>query len=1214
MAPASPEAAGIARFGNYQVNLFTGVPEISIPLYEIQVGELKVPISINYHASGIKVNDIATRVGLGWSLSAGGVITRKIMGKPDEVKGNYLRPDADKTTRLASEISSAINNNSEEAINYLRNVYLGYADVEPDIFSYSFPGHSGKFLFNQKENFNPLFIPYAPLSVAKSFPNDLSLEMSMTDESGIQYKFNNSNSEYTRGGGGKSTDATSAWNLSEMISSNNQDKIRFIYQPAPNISQYTDFYYSDYVVVNDQATGSCTADMGNHYRDQVYVTTNWKMLTEINFKNGKVVFEGAPEKREDFSGSYQLQPRLKTIKIYNYDPIKNVYNLIRSIEFDHSYFINGTDANTKRLRLDGIQTKSSNGSVLENYKFNYNNSIALPSNTSQMKDYWGYFNNVNNQRNLNGTMVPTMVKKMEIPYQQGLTQSKIWIGGDHENARDPNPNYMQAWILQKITFPTGGSTEFTYETNKYQDDDASIKNGGGLRISTIKSYDGVSYDGINAKPILKTYKYGSGESGFGRKNFLLEDHFFLHVENVRVISYNSISQCDEQVGTKTTRTYFANPTNDIESYDGAPVVYPMVTEYIGDLTTNTGRTIYQFSDRPDGKTTQFALEKPIMDSYHFIRGLPTNKSTYRKNADNTYSIVTETKKGYKQFPLTFSTNGIALGVRKNLVTYNEHGEVNLGIGGGACLPEGDKNSYNFNNYEIVSADNKLTSETTTIYDQKDPTKSVSTTTSYTYDDAKHLQLSKTATVNSKGETLLTTNTYPHNSTASPYTLMTEKHIYDKVVTETRKNNTTNAQLIFQNNDYQSFSGPNYLPRNIQLQVKTNALETRATFNSYDLRGNILEMQKVNDVKQSFIWDYQSIHAVAQVTNAPQSEIAYTSFEADGTGGWSGINFSNAVTLGSVTGKKSYYAGNFSFSKSGLTAASAYIVSYWSRNGASSITGTITGWPKALRTITVNAQIWTYYEHSVSGQTTITVTGSGYIDELRLYPNNAQMTTYTYEPLIGVSSQADANNRITYYTYDALGRLLLVRDDNKNILKKLCYNYYGLPGSCTFYQNDEISRSYTKNNCGDYYVGSAVTYTVPAGTYFSTSLQDANAQAANDTAANGQTYANQNGTCTYTTATISVFGNNSQPLAYNVKFTNVNTSQFYAFTILSGASNINLGSIPVGKYDVMFYPSGSNTTPFNFKISSAGGTTFYESGISKTIYNVDIKGDATATIY
>src|SRR5438034_6401030 len=81
LAPPSPEVASLGRYGSYEVNMFTGQPDISIPIYDIQVGELKLPISISYHASGIKVSEKPSRAGLGWSLNAGGTNTRKLQGK-----------------------------------------------------------------------------------------------------------------------------------------------------------------------------------------------------------------------------------------------------------------------------------------------------------------------------------------------------------------------------------------------------------------------------------------------------------------------------------------------------------------------------------------------------------------------------------------------------------------------------------------------------------------------------------------------------------------------------------------------------------------------------------------------------------------------------------------------------------------------------------------------------------------------------------------------------------------------------------------------------------------------------------------------------------------------------------------------------------------------------------------------------------------------------
>jgi hypothetical protein len=87
------------------------------------------------------------------------------------------------------------------------------------------------------------------------------------------------------------------------------------------------------------------------------------------------------------------------------------------------------------------------------------------------------------------------------------------------------------------------------------------------------------------------------------------------------------------------------------------------------------------------------------------------------------------------------------------------------------------------------------------------------------------------------------------------------------------------------------------------------------------------------------------------------------------------------------------------------------------------------------------------KRKITGSSSVEVSGSGFIDELRLYPESAHMTTFAYKPLVGMTAQCYENDRITYYTYDASGRLSLVKDDNGNVLKKICYNFQGQPDAC-----------------------------------------------------------------------------------------------------------------------------------------------------------------------
>lgn len=163
--------------------------------------------------------------------------------------------------------------------------------------------------------------------------------------------------------------------------------------------------------------------------------------------------------------------------------------------------------------------------------------------------------------------------------------------------------------------------------------------------------------------------------------------------------------------------------------------------------------------------------------------------------------------------------------------------------------------------------------------------------------------------------------------------------------------------------------------------------------------------------------------------------------------------------------------------------------------------------------------------------------AGPVDDIRIFPSDAQINTYTYEPLKGISSMWDVNNKTTYYQYDAANRLAAVLDQDKNVIKRFCYNYAGEPVDCSLpaYSNVAKSGNFSKNNCPSGYFTNPVTYTVLPGTYSSTISQaDADLKAQNDVNANGQAYANANGTCfqTYYNVQMSgTFTRNNCPTGY-----------------------------------------------------------------------------------
>ncbi len=75
-----------------------------------------------------------------------------------------------------------------------------------------------------------------------------------------------------------------------------------------------------------------------------------------------------------------------------------------------------------------------------------------------------------------------------------------------------------------------------------------------------------------------------------------------------------------------------------------------------------------------------------------------------------------------------------------------------------------------------------------------------------------------------------------------------------------------------------------------------------------------------------------------------------------------------------------------------------------------------------------------------------------LNKIRTGLPNAIVTTYTYDRIYGITSETDARGRTSYYSYDGMGKLSVIYDNEGNILKKICYNYAGQVEDCTLTSN------------------------------------------------------------------------------------------------------------------------------------------------------------------
>jgi YD repeat-containing protein len=170
----SPNAASLGKFGEIPVNTHTGIPNIQVPLYSWKSSRSKIVINVglSYHAGGLKVEDIASNVGLGWSLSGSGVVTRTVRGLPDDHQYGYLNtpvlPDFNTNLYSGGYYENPTSSQTEQAtMNVSRQNIIahfntvgdeelvplkikdGQLDTEQDVFFYSAGSASGQFVINK---------------------------------------------------------------------------------------------------------------------------------------------------------------------------------------------------------------------------------------------------------------------------------------------------------------------------------------------------------------------------------------------------------------------------------------------------------------------------------------------------------------------------------------------------------------------------------------------------------------------------------------------------------------------------------------------------------------------------------------------------------------------------------------------------------------------------------------------------------------------------------------------------------------------------------------------------------------------------------------------------------------------------------------------------------------------------------------------------------
>lgn len=459
---ASPTAASLGKYADIPVNYHTGIPQISLPIYTVKAGSLSLPISLSYHASGLKVQEPASWAGAGWALNAGGVITRTVVGAPDE------RWTGNPSMQSSGHFSDYGYNNylyssGQQDWQAFAN---GWKDGEPDLYFFNFGGYSGKFYFN--DDHTPVIVPEQDFKIAPSYTGSGSIQsFIITTPDGVQYYFGNSagisgdapieiTTPVTAQNGQSSGTAVSSWYLNKITSADGIFSIKL---------SYTAENYGYFTVAMFAADGNATGSDAYGY-NLVKNVVKGVRLSQITFPNGRVNFIPGSI-RTDLSdnaavmtdGTNQQAARLGAIQITDSSSFCKQYNFNYGYFQDNTNPLNGlgiTSMNYNlqtdklRLRLDSVQEISCDGSVkVPPYKFGYF-SEQVPRRLTFGVDHWGLYNGVFN----NQTLIPT--------YTLISTNNNQTVTGANRDAAWPA---MRGDTLQKITYPAGGYSLFDFESN-----------------------------------------------------------------------------------------------------------------------------------------------------------------------------------------------------------------------------------------------------------------------------------------------------------------------------------------------------------------------------------------------------------------------------------------------------------------------------------------------------------------------------------------------------------------------------------------------------------------------------------------------------------------------------------------------------------------------------------------------------------------------------
>ena len=1135
---STPSISSLFRNDNFRAsNLQNGTVDISIPLFEIKFNGISIPIAVNYITSGIKVDQQASNVGLGWSLNYGGSIIRNVNDLPDdEINVPYIHIPDDTGDNAGYNVKDVValgyhRNVKEIKLDYyepVRNVFK--IDGAPDFYNVIAPGLSTQFLILQNENTvsdNFSQTQFVTKNVkgdgAKILPPSAkTINLSAFGFSGVHetatqayltqpiqsfdsfeiqyngfvYKFNYGNIQESLLDYKEGIDNTWGWIANHKKQVNSWD-----------LQEITDLKSGKKLTYNYEVYNKAVEDFSYNLTNlDLDVNNDTAVNTDFEYEiNSQYTYEnGAPyiKKRYFYSKNRYKYPRATRVSKIIYDEGEVVFiynnnridepgekelnkiiikdknsNVVKEIEFIYSYKAskeNCSDYYCYRMFLDKISFNYPNQNNNEVYQFSYDERKLPNRKFSLEKDYLGFYNN-------NGS--GNYLVNDNIFFRHQYSPKLYYYPENKEFSILP---FKRNDILS-YKFINGS---ISLEPNEYSR--ASILK---KVVFPTKGYLELEYE--NNSFHYKGYNYNLGGARIKSQNLYDFTGTLLKKTTYEYIDNNGFSS-----GRLLYAPLYGFPTNSISQSDIMNGNFNNIHFYtfLSDQSNITSKNVFYYekvTEKINGGKIEnyFGVNKHIAPSVYTVEhyNQTSNVEKYKKdflinnsgftNLDYNEERIHNIKKIFYNNNTKIkeiNTKHKIISVDSiNTITYKTYALLFLGTHYGYLNPVFNMPS----SIDVLNSNLFTNNFTNNIKPISIPNESIGFNAKIFFGDYKESEID---TFNILNNNILKTNTKNDYSTLDIIKLMKQTAEFpDSTIQET----------VYQ---YAHEKGNQYL---IDQNIVGIPLQTTVT--------------KTANGSTKILSDVETKYPISQTdadTKTSSLPLPYEVISNDYHG-----NSNKEVSY-----KKYDNKGNLQeyVIKPDVNGNGIPVTIIWGYNQTQ---------PLAKIEGATLSQVMTALNISDIALADIVVKSNADIDQtsedllitsLDAFRNNTnlknfQISTYTYNPLIGVTSITPPSGVREIYKYDSANRLQSVVDVNGNILKEYNYNFQSP------YYNLLKTQSFTRNNCGTGYTGGTYIYTVPAGKYSSmVSQADADNQAQAEINSNGQNEANTNGLCIGTSCYVS----------------------------------------------------------------------------------------------